>query len=549
MLQLRCKCKMNILLLLAVALASYELCLAAEAPVANTTTGKFVGLLLNVYGQKVHAFLGVPYARPPVGDRRFAKPVPALPWKTVRSATAYGSRCPQDPSDTHEYDTISDPSMREDCLTLNVWTPPRANESVANKSVMVWLHGGGFKKGHSGEEFYDGSILSATQDVVVVTLNYRLGYLGFLNALHPNASGNVGLYDQLSALNWIKENIKVFGGNSSSVTLFGKGAGATAIALHLLSPHGFGLFQRAILQSADLELSKYVDNIKTAMEKADALAVELGCSRRGHSLLTATEDVLECMRSRDPREILRAQSDLQHKVGPALPSFGTDFLPQDPTAVLNSAESPAVDLLMGHNAEKGKEVLSNLFPSILESSSQNITLQDIEIMFHVLANTYGYSRTIAEKSLEFYLRGVDSCIPQALIDAAIRYSTDLATCASVSLAEVFASTGRSVFYYQSTYTSESRQKWGVSVDTFGSCFAFGAPFRFPGRFNDVDRSFSHVVMHTFAYFAKHGRAPMLNGLAWMKFMESQPNYFEFDPYMMRPRNLDTSGCKLLGKFM
>lgn len=547
MLQPRYRTGISTLLLLTTICASYEVYPGAVEPTANTTIGSLKGRVLNVYGQKVHAFLGVPYARPPVGDRRFAKPLPLSHSKIARLATSYGSSCPQEPPD--DFDTLCHPAMREDCLTLNIWIPPRASQPVANKSVMVWLHGGGFKKGHSGEDFYDGAVLSATQDVVVVTLNYRLGYLGFMNALHPSASGNAGLYDQLLALTWIQDNIRAFGGNPSSVTLFGKGAGATAVALLLLSPQHINLFHRVILQSADLDLSKYVEDVKTAADKADALAAELGCSRRGHSVLTAPEAVLECVKSRDASELLRAQADLRHRSGPALPTFGTDFLPQEPTLLLDRHGTAAVDILMGHNREKGKEVLSSLFPSLFGPViERNMTVQDAEIVFHVLANTYGYPRTVAEELLEFYLKNANTSVPQDLSDAAVRFATDLVTCASVSLAQRFTSAGRHVFYYQTAYSSESRLKLGVSVDTFMSSFAFGMPERYRGKFNDVDRSLSHVTMYIFAHFAKQGRPPLLNGMAWTKFMMTEPNYFELDPYVMRTRTMDTSGCDLLAKF-
>ncbi|XP_009458843.1 PREDICTED: cholinesterase-like, partial [Nipponia nippon] len=187
----------------------------------------------------VTAFLGIPYAEPPLGHLRFRPPRPARPWHGVLDASSHHHACYQ------AVDTMfpgfggsemwnPNREMSEDCLYLNVWVPvPRPSAAVP---VLVWIYGGGFYSGAASLDVYDGRYLAAAEGVVVVSMNYRVGALGFL-ALpgHPEAPGNVGLLDQRLALRWVRDNVGAFGGDAGAVTLFGESAGAASVGLHLLS--------------------------------------------------------------------------------------------------------------------------------------------------------------------------------------------------------------------------------------------------------------------------------------------------------------------------
>ena len=198
----------------------------------------------------VNAYLGIPYAAAPVGAARWRAPGALAAWKGVRSANAYGANCPQARNEgnrlgpwTSEY-LISGPTS-EDCLFLNVWAP----EQGARHPVLVWIHGGAFTSGSGSVAVYDGRYL-ARQGIVVVTINYRLGALGFLShAALGERSGNYGLLDMIAALQWVKRNIAAFGGDSSRVTVAGQSAGAAAVLALLASPAAKGLFARAIAES------------------------------------------------------------------------------------------------------------------------------------------------------------------------------------------------------------------------------------------------------------------------------------------------------------
>ena len=195
-------------------------------------------------------FLGVPFAAPPVGDLRFQPPAPVAPWDGVRPALAHGARSWQESAGVTAMLGDDASGTDEDCLYLNVFTPACDD---ARRPVMVWIHGGGFVNGSGSTPWYDGSALAARGDVVVVTINYRLGALGFLwlGDLDPRlrSSGVNGLLDQAAALQWVHDNIAAFGGDPESVTIFGESAGAMSVSTLLALPAARGLFHRAIAQS------------------------------------------------------------------------------------------------------------------------------------------------------------------------------------------------------------------------------------------------------------------------------------------------------------
>ena len=221
--------------------------------------GKLAGKVDGPIATPVRAFLGIPYAAPPVGPLRWHEPVPAGKWKGVRQAKEFGPRCMQ-PAVNADM-VFRDPGVSEDCLTLNVWTSAKSMKDRKDRDsrniklpVMVWIYGGGFVAGSTSERRQDGAML-ASKGVVVVTMNYRLGIFGFLatkelatDSGHGSA-GNYGLMDQTFALYWVKENIEAFGGDPNNVTLFGESAGAYSVNAQMASPLAKGLFQRAIGES------------------------------------------------------------------------------------------------------------------------------------------------------------------------------------------------------------------------------------------------------------------------------------------------------------
>jgi para-nitrobenzyl esterase len=210
-------------------------------PEVATRTGKLRGRVEN----GVAVFRGIPYAAPPVGELRFEPPRDHAAWSGVRDALADGAIAPQGRSRLAHIMGDFERQQDEDCLTLSLWTP---NADTRGRPVMVWLHGGAYSSGAGSLPWYAGDRFAANGDVVFVSVNYRLGALGFLY-LPGVSEGNMGLLDQMQALRWIRDNIAAFGGDPGNVTVVGQSAGGGSIAAMMTMPHAKGLFRRAILQS------------------------------------------------------------------------------------------------------------------------------------------------------------------------------------------------------------------------------------------------------------------------------------------------------------
>lgn len=191
-----------------------------------------------------YSFQGIKYGKAPVGNRRFKAPLPETPWKGVKPAVREGASCP------HRNMILENYKGNEDCLYLNVYTPklPDTDGNKPKLPVMFWIHGGGFQFGN-GNAFLYGPDYLIPENILIVTINYRLGALGFLNTGTSDAPGNAGLKDQVLALKWVRDNIEAFGGDPNEVTIAGQSAGSASVHYLLLSPTTKGLFKRAIAQS------------------------------------------------------------------------------------------------------------------------------------------------------------------------------------------------------------------------------------------------------------------------------------------------------------
>jgi para-nitrobenzyl esterase len=298
-------------------------------------------------------FLGIPYAAPPVGPLRWSRPVPATPWVGTLDATHYSSACPQLPAGA------GTPSENEDCLYLNVWTPDPA--PAAPKPVMIWIHGGGNLTGSTGDlvpfpgfedaRFYDGHTLAGTRDVVIVTVNYRLGVFGFfghsdLTAEDPGFpyAGNQGLLDQRAAMQWVQNNIAAFGGDPNNVTIFGESAGSFDVCTHVVSPMSAGLFHRAISESGGCTVGILSDTESAA--SADTLAATVGCD--------TAPDVLACLRAVSVAQLLNADPPPPNdRVGNLRISVDGGFLPDQPRNLYTSGTFSHVPYILGSNFDEG----------------------------------------------------------------------------------------------------------------------------------------------------------------------------------------------------
>ena len=297
------------------------------------------------------AYRGIPYAAPPIGDKRWRPPAPAPSWSSVREAIAFGKSCPQLETTGGKLDTA------EDCLTLNVWAP-RDPTATTKLPVMVWIHGGGLVQGGSALPFYDGARLAREGGVVVVTINYRLGALGFL--AHPaftaeDGKGNFGLLDQIAALRWVKTNIAAFGGDPNTVMIFGESAGAQSVCALMASPLATGLFTRAAMQSAPCvgygqalrPLSESHGKLESRHAQGERIAKQLGCTGA---------NAAACLRGKSADDVLRAAPaavgflSKGEKYGMTLDGH---VLVEPPAALMATGKLAKVPLLVGTTADEG----------------------------------------------------------------------------------------------------------------------------------------------------------------------------------------------------
>ncbi|MBL8643374.1 MAG: carboxylesterase family protein [Rhodospirillaceae bacterium] len=309
---------------------------AKPEPLARTADGELRG---EVSGG-VEVYRGVRYAQPPVGQARWQPPKPVPAWDGTKEATKFGAACVQPKSRLGSIYAEELPEMAEDCLFLNIWTPRKAQ----NAPVFVWIHGGSLTTGASNQAMYDGAKLAA-RGLVVVSINYRLGVLGYL--AHPalsaestdNVSGNYGLLDQIEALRWIKRNIQAFGGDPANVTIAGESAGGLSVMYLMAAPPARGLFAKAIAQSAYMISTPELKEKRFGEEAAEVL---------GQRLMTklGAESTAQ-MRAMDPAQLTNAAIQAAY-----LPFANIDgrTLTRQLVDVLDRGEQAPVPILAGFNS-------------------------------------------------------------------------------------------------------------------------------------------------------------------------------------------------------
>lgn len=317
----------------------------------------------------LRAFRAIPYAAPPVGNLRFRAPQPAAPWTGVRNAMHHGPVAPQRVSQPFSA-AGPDTDQSEDCLTLNVLAP--AETSGTLRPVLVWFHGGAFSQGSASAPAYAGDSLVERGDVLVVTVQYRLGALGYLDFSQFSTptrtfESNLGLRDQIAALEWVQQNIAAFGGDPDAVTIAGQSAGATSVTTLMCVPSAAGLFHRAIAQSPALGAAY-------GPERAAGWARDL------ITWLKTTESLaVDALVSAPPEELVSAAARLtalSHREAPGTlclsPVVDGDLLPEHPTDAFASGRAAAVPLLVGSTKHEGAAFGAH--GSLLPTSSESINL-------------------------------------------------------------------------------------------------------------------------------------------------------------------------------
>ncbi|KAF5281269.1 hypothetical protein FQA39_LY05155 [Lamprigera yunnana] len=375
--------------------------------VVQTIYGKIKGVYQYSASNRIFcAFKGIPFAQPPVGKLRFKAPLPPTSWNNIRNAENDGSLCIQ-----KNYFYNENPSVEgeEDCLYLNVYTP-RVRKRTSLLPVMVFFHPGGFVSGTGNSDFH-GPEFFMDRNIVLVTLNYRVGVLGFLSTLDAASPGNWGLKDQVAALQWVQDNIVVFGGNKKQVTIFGQSAGGASVHIHYFSPLTKGLFHRGIAQSGSALAiwARPQNELQLSVTKKQATFVN--CNPDDD-----TRYVVDCLRNVDAFTLVNSSYLFKTFASEPTMSFGlvlenktvfnpSPYLIEDPYVLLQNGRAHDVPLILGVVSNEGDVRASPLLRPEHIRTKLNANFSEIgpEVLAIGLSLPQSEIKTVWSKIEDFYL--------------------------------------------------------------------------------------------------------------------------------------------------
>ncbi|MCO4252122.1 carboxylesterase/lipase family protein [Pseudarthrobacter raffinosi] len=459
------------------------------------------GLLEGSVRDGVHSFLGIPYAAPPVGERRWCPPAPAEPWDGVLDATAFGNAAIQ----TADTGMDLGAPQSEDCLYLNVWTTQP--ESDNKQPVMVWIHGGGFLNGSASLKIWPGEQL-CRDGVTVVSLNYRLGAFGFLT--DPEVGANFGVQDWVAALEWVRTNISAFGGDPENVTIFGQSAGGAATRALLSTPSARGLFHKAVIQSAGFEDYAVVDSpsLERSHTATDRLYERLGSTDINELRQIPAEKV---------REASLALSGIFPPAGQVHTPANLVWYPVPDGGVIDDdfgGWEKNVPVMLGCTEDEARMFVQ---PTMLyahpevrpEDAYTPETLANMakamggdryaEILEHFASTGAGDYEAIAE-----------------VITAGVWHEPARATL------ERFAELGRTCYSYHFARVSPGARSTGLLAKHSAEIpYLFGT-LNPPEYYEEIDTQISRGVRHAWAEFARTGVPACLNGAPWPAFQPEDP---------------------------
>ncbi|XP_037574776.1 acetylcholinesterase-like [Dermacentor silvarum] len=458
------------------------------------------GMSKRVLGKDIEVFLGIPYAVPPTGDLRFRKPQPQPPWKGIYDAISVKEACMQ------PWSADIPTALSEDCLYLNVWTR-KATRMAKKVPVLLWLYGGNFKTGSAFDTEYDGGVLTALQDIVAVSFNFRSGMFGFLDTNTEEAPGNVGLWDQLMAMQWIQRNIAAFGGDPDLVTVVGQSSGAMAIHLHMMSPFSVGLFRRAFFMSGTETTNPYVDSVYESMTTGNSVAEILGCVDAFQDLTTHPEKVLKCLRSKSATDIVEAT---ENATAPCMlaffPTFNTEFIPHLPSIASEKGLFRAVDAMVSVVANEGGIFFIRQYDEQLLQDD----LSDYEYTAFLTALNNTFRRWLKRKIVplgEAYLKNSSSTskagMRQATADFIAKHDF---YCPGKIFSEDNPANGGDVYGMVFGHRSQKSTdpEWVYVTHIEDVPYFFGIPFLDHGNYTDEDQKFSAYAMEILVSFARDG---------------------------------------------
>ncbi|KAL6732238.1 hypothetical protein Aduo_003018 [Ancylostoma duodenale] len=497
--------------------------------VVHTALGTIRGVPQQFENERVSAFLGVPYARPPVGIRRFAKPEKVQPWTGELEARTPAKACfltidtafPQFPG----AEMWNPPNgISEDCLNMNIWVP--ANH---DGSVLVWIYGGGFFSGSPSLDLYDGTALAAKKHTIVVNINYRLGPFGFLYLGDDSVvPGNMGLLDQQAALRWVHDHIGSFGGDPSRITLFGESAGSASATAHLAAPDSYPLFNKIIASSGTIMNSWASRTPDTMLELSLRLAKRLNCTLKG----TDAAAIHTCLRGL-PASLVQVEADSLVSSDIGLPmtfafvpvSADKNFFKGDVFERLRSRNfKKDVAAIFGTVKDEGTYWLPYYMSeygfwfnhTISAEDPQNkalITRSQYRQSMRAFMPYFGGSPLVEHALLHAYQHVSDRpTIPEQLRDGVGRFLGDyFFTCSLIEFADIIADNVYGpvyMYYFTMRSTANPWPKWMGVMHGYEIEYAFGQPLTRPSLYDknylETEQRFSEYILQLWADFSDTG---------------------------------------------
>ncbi|XP_072488359.1 liver carboxylesterase 1-like [Notamacropus eugenii] len=528
----------------------------SSAPVVDTEYGKVQGkqVTLQEFDKSVNVFLGVPFAKAPLGHLRFAPPQPPVPWDYVKNTTTYPPMCAQNPlggeflANIFGNLNITSLKISEDCLYLNIYTT--ADLTTKTKlPVMVWIHGGAFLMGDAST--WEPLLLSALENVVVVAIQYRLGIFGFYSTGDEHARGNWGYLDQVASLRWVQKNIVNFGGDPNSVTIFGESAGSISVSALVLSPLTTNLFHRAISQSGVAMMeSLIISNIKSTAEK---IATFAGCKP------TTSASMVHCMRQKTEEEILNTAQKMEffsmdfvgdptQKI--VLPPTVVDgiFFPKSPKELLAENQFNHIPYIVGFNSDEFGWIL----PTMLRYPLSGDKL-DQETATALLWSSYPLfkiPKDLTPLVTEEYLGVTEDPVKKKSLFLDMMGDLMFGI-PSIIVAQFHRASGAPTYMYQFQHRPSF---WGnlkpmtVKADHGDDIFfIFGAPFLMESS-SEEEKQLSKTMMKYWANFARNGDPNGEGLLKWPVYNQNE-EYLQINITMKTGKKLKEKELKFWTKLL
>ncbi|XP_022085552.1 acetylcholinesterase-like [Acanthaster planci] len=539
-----------------------------DPPVVTTSQGRIVGTRLEfspidpALRRSVDAYLGIPYAEAPVGPLRFKPPV-AKSWSGELQATKLGNRCPQPPFPMGNV-TLTGP-FDEDCLCVDVFVPQPVPPDAA---VLVYIHGGAFIVGAGVMTDMYPLAIAAVGDVIVVTLNYRLGALGFLSTNDDVIRGNMGLLDQRLAMEWVRDNIKAFGGDPARVAIFGESAGGGCVGLHMVSPGSGGLYRGAILESGDGAAPWATIPGNKAPSRAFAFGKLVGCERQ------TSEELLECLQQLEGFDTIienqydKLLAELGGEMLAFVPVVDGKVIPADPNDLYEQGAVNDAASIIGSVADEGMLMVRLFFPNNTDEAPfvDSDTYDTYAKLY--LAGAVSHEPIVADAAKMMYSDA--TCTAPDAPDCDYLQSLSqvvgdvMFVCSAVKTAKAFTKAGRKVYHFFMNHIATTTllgNKWTKSMHGDDLIFVFGLPLVASANWSYTEDE-AWMSIQTIKYWvnlAKTGN-PNLASVdgeqgeedklpEWPLFTLEELAYKDLSPSMGNGRGIKAKECHMWNEFI